>query len=445
MVTFLSERGFDVRQTSRYDGDFPDILLADTVLWNLRDTPDEPGVPTVFLVAPDQQTQNLPVLVSNPYGYASKRRDDYPLLLATVNAMLGQVVRDKERHRESETHRFLFENMPVAAIVCDPDYIIQHWNRGARELFGYTAEEAVGRDMTQLLYSTRNEQSRENLKRSLLNSLTINQKSQNVNYDRTKDGWDLLCEWYDLPYRDDERNYILSVATDITHKRALIQTLRSTIDQKDILMREIYHRLKNNLHMIESLIRLKIDEVEQPDRSRTESAAVVLKDIEQKIAAFSVLYEMLHQRGLHTGELNVNAADYLEELLTTVFSSMSATPPDTAFRFEDVSVKPQTAVVLGLITNEIATNALKHSMPSDGKFRFSASLRIETDDTGSQMCVYVLENTGKPFPHDVNVETSRSLGLRLIFSLGEQLKGSVSLRKEPSPQYTIRFPLAPLA
>jgi PAS domain S-box-containing protein len=444
----LQSDGYMVKATAPDQGEVlhallresPDLLLIDTAAVTAGLLAHSPETPVMYLVSTDHPEDTpLPAPTPMCFGFLPKDPGAPSLLLRSVETAIMRSRQERDVTRDYQSYRFFFDHIPIASIVSDPDYTILHWNRGAEELFGYSSDEAVGRVLTELLYSQKNDLSQDDLKKILLGSLQVNRRHQKVNYDRTKDGWDILCEWQDFHYRDDARQYILSVASDITERRALIDTLKTTIEQKDFLMREIYHRLKNNLNMIGSLIHLKIDEVEARSDGNSSSTASVLQDVGQKISAFSILYEMLHQHGDNPGSIDL--APYLEELLDTLFSSLSDLPCTVRSNLEAVQVEPQKAVILGLITNEIATNTLKHGLPPHGEGRFTVSLSHPGAGKGENLCIYTLENSGPPFPDEVDVDTSRSLGLRLIFSLVDQLGGTVHLRKAPTPRYTIEFPV----
>lgn len=456
IASLLAENGFEVESfgsAGELIGRLPGpegaaLLLVDAGQVPLTFLGDKPSIPVLYLVPPGLPVADIPEPHALCYGYVEKSSESAFVVLRTVQAALQRRQRDRTTDYERHAYRFFFEHIPIAAIVSGPDYVVRHWNRGAEELFGYSEHEASGRVLMELLYSPRNEMTAGGLKQSLLDSLAVNHVSQNVNYDRTKDGRDILCEWHDYPYREGGRHYILSVATDITQRRELIEALQATIEQKDFLTRENYHRLKNNLNMINSLINLKIDEVEAKDPVHAQASVEVLLDIRQKLAAVSMLYEMLHEHG--GGQSTVDLSRYLAELTRTVFSSMSDEPYRVEADLDEVSVSPQTAVVLGLLTNEIATNALKHGFLPGGERRFSLTLRAEEGGAGEvsalssgnhagTVCEYRLENSGRPFPEGVDFTGTTSLGLRLVHSLAEQLGATIELRRFPSTCFTLRF------
>ncbi len=437
------------------EGTLPDLLLVEARQGPTAEIRKRYALPMVLLLdAEDSVDDRTPGPCT--YGFVRKSPLDRSLLLATVATVLRRARTERDLRTEEQSYRFFFQNIPVAAIVSDAAYNIQQWNRGAEELFGYTRDQVVGRELTGVLASDKNVEPASQLKQTLLNTLQVNRKSRNQNYDRTRDGRDILCEWHDFPYRKDGLDLILSVARDITGEHALLSQLQSTIELKDFLMQEIYHRLKNNLNMIISLINLKMGELEAA-RERTgvygepasgafpAQAINVLQDIRQKISAFSILYEMLHQHG---GSVRlVDTGTYLRELLDTIFSSASGVPIRLECELLPVEVEPQTAIVLGLITNEIATNAVKHGFSDDhgsgggtseGRI-FSVQIRAVRDEPREYE--FRLRNNGRPFPEDVDLDSAATLGLQLIQNLVSQLKGTVALEKEPSTTFTIRVPL----
>lgn len=416
-----------------------------------------PALPVIVLVPPGVSP---PTEVPRCRGYVPAGPVPVTVLAATVELALRGPGPSPDPSPgtspgpgEDLAFQFFFDNIPVAAIVSDRDYTVRHWNRGARELFGYSPEEVIGRDLMELLSSDRNDFSAASLKETLTATLRADHKSVNTNYDRTRDGRHILCEWYDFPYSSPHGDFILSVAQDITTEQELLDSLQAAVQQKEFLMQEIYHRLKNNLNMIISLIRLKIDEIEvrapaaaaaAPEQPIPALAVDALEDIERKISAFSVLYEMLHQHKGDAASLDVRW--YITELLGIVFSTMADEPCGTELDMEPLEVGPQTAVVLGLIVNEIATNAMKHGFVPGIPRVFRVALRVDTPAgtetaPGQPACHLALENTGRPFPADVDFDTTASLGLQLIQSLVQQLRGTVQLTREPATRYTIVFPL----
>jgi len=205
-----------------------------------------------------------------------------------------------------------------------------------------------------------------------------------------------------------------------------ISLLKRTIEEKDELMRELNHRIKNNLAMVGSLIRLKDDEL-------GESAD--LSDIHHQMDAIRLIHEKLYQNE----EISrIAVRDYLEDLIRSVFSTFSSKPVTVDSSIEDTYLNSKTAMYVGLLVNEAATNAIKHGFNSKEEARFSIRL---TQDKSKRMYTLVLSNTGNPFPEEIDPEHPESLGLQIISTLVKQLEGILILEKHPHPVYTITFPI----
>lgn len=230
------------------------------------------------------------------------------------------------------------------------------------------------------------------------------------------DELDLLVR-VSLPSEEQIPNRVIVAVLDITERK-------KTEKEKETLLYELNHRVKNNLMMVSSLINLK-------DSALGDAAD--LSDIARQIDAIRIVHEQLYL----SGDVQfLDAVDYITDLLATVFSFTKK--HITIQQNIDVhTISTKTAVTLGLIINEIATNTVKHGFPEAETGTFKLSLTEDRDGHGS---VLILSNTGNPFPKDVELDHPGTLGLQLIRALVDQLDGTIDLQREPHPVFTIRFP-----
>ncbi len=212
---------------------------------------------------------------------------------------------------------------------------------------------------------------------------------------------------------------------DISESKAAKERLEELLREKDFLMQEINHRVKNNLSMISSLLNIK---------DRTLGEQVDLSNVSHQIDAIRLIHAQLY-----SGEniTQVRMPSYLRELLETIFGYISGRRVRIIDAVEEVSFSPRTAVPLGLIVNEIATNAMKYGFTEAEEARFSVEL---SRNPGGTDYVLKLSNSGNPFPEEVEIEQSESFGMQLISTLTDQLEGSLELERRPTPQFTITFP-----
>jgi len=241
----------------------------------------------------------------------------------------------------------------------------------------------------------------------------------------TKNGKEKWIGHFCQPIYDENGILLGSRASnrDITSQKLLNKKLEEAIEEKDFLMSELNHRVKNNLMMVNSLIKLKNDNL---------GNEIDLSDISHQIDTIRIVHEKLYKNMVIT---HINFREYVEELLSAVFSFTDrVVQVENNIEAKEISTKQ--TIPLGLIINEFATNAIKHGFNDKEKAVFSVKMKKDTD-----VYVITLSNSGNPFPEDIEFDNSDTLGLRLIKVLTTQINGTIDLQKKPHPVFTIRFPL----
>lgn len=202
--------------------------------------------------------------------------------------------------------------------------------------------------------------------------------------------------------------------------------LTRALEEKEFLMKELNHRVKNNLMMISSLIDLK---------TTTEGRSADLADIRRHVDAIRIVHA--HLRASQDVS-RVDLGEYLNDLVANLFASAPTPPTRVPHIPNGIVVPTRMAVPVALIVNELATNAMKHASGGTDALEFSVSLNRDAQTAEG---VLTVSNNGPPIPESVSLENPSTLGLRLISGLVEQLDGSITLERSPSPVFTIRFPL----
>lgn len=229
-----------------------------------------------------------------------------------------------------------------------------------------------------------------------------------------------------IPVGSDETPHnFFWVYRDVTEQKTAEEELRKALETKVFLMRELNHRVKNNLLMVSSLVGLKSMELD---------GAVDLSDLQHRIDAIRIVHEKLHQSGSNE---RIEMKEYIAAILDTIFSSLTTRQVILDYDIDSLSLEVGTAIPVGLVINEIATNALKHGFTTSVEAGFSISLRASKSDG---LCQLVLSNTGSPFPDDLDLDNPRTLGLQLINTLVKQLDGKLELTRKPVPVFHISFP-----
>lgn len=205
-----------------------------------------------------------------------------------------------------------------------------------------------------------------------------------------------------------------------------VSKLKRIERQKEFLLRELNHRIKNNLAIIGSLISLKTTE---------SGSSMDLTDIKTQIDAIRIIHDKLNKA---EDISRISFKNYAEDLLISIFSSLSPRPVTLDLSIEEITPPTKAAVPLGLIINEVATNAIKHGFDFTIEPVFTVILR---EDRERDCFVLALSNNGRPFPKDVEVDAPKTLGLRIISVLIEQLEGRMELTRQPNTVFEIFLPL----
>ena len=199
--------------------------------------------------------------------------------------------------------------------------------------------------------------------------------------------------------------------------------------EKESLLKEVHHRVKNNLQVISSLMRLQSAQVENP------VAQAVLRDMQNRIGSMALLHETLYQSDSFA---RVDLATYLRSLCSQLFHSLVADPESIQLRLDVASVglDVNQAVPCGLLINELVSNCLKHAFP-DGR---AGEVRVEVQpvDGGPALRLRVADN-GVGLPADFDLRQLRSLGLQLVSDLVGQLQGRLEIGRGPGAVFEVVF------
>ena len=205
--------------------------------------------------------------------------------------------------------------------------------------------------------------------------------------------------------------------------------LRAALKEKEVLLTEVYHRIKNNLQIISSLLDLQADMVSDPQ------VRALFEDSQQRIQAVAILHESLSQAN---SIARIPAAEYINRLSTQVFQAF-APPGDRitlSIQADPIWIEVRNAVPCGLLVNELLSNSLKYAFPGDQGGEVTIALRA----TSAGQMVLIVRDTGIGFPAHMDFRHTDSLGLQLVCLLTEQLGGTIELERASGTQWTLRFP-----
>jgi len=219
---------------------------------------------------------------------------------------------------------------------------------------------------------------------------------------------------------------------EVRERQRAEEQLKTWLEEKEMLLKEVHHRVKNNLAVVSSMLSLQSMEIEEERYRR------LFQDSQNRIQSVALIHEKLY-RAREMGRISLE--EYIPDLVREIFDSQHPDDARVELRVEvdEVSLEVDPAIHCGLIINELMTNALKHAFPTGQQ----GTVGIQMDRREGGMLELVVWNDGKSLPEEVNTRQDKSLGLRLVDALVTMLKGKLQVQGGDVTRFTVTFPYQP--
>lgn len=217
------------------------------------------------------------------------------------------------------------------------------------------------------------------------------------------------------------------VCRDITERKFAEEEIKKSLREKEILLREVHHRVKNNMQIISSLINLQASRVKDPRINE------MFKESRDRIRAMALIHEKLYQS---KNLAEINFARYVESLALHLYHIYRVDTNKVRMqqKVEDVFLDINTAIPCGLIINELMSNALKHAFPNNKQGKIL--LKLHKNKTKHHL---VVKDTGVGFPKNFDFRNPESLGMQLINDLVDQIGGTIELESRGGTTFKVSF------
>ena len=240
----------------------------------------------------------------------------------------------------------------------------------------------------------------------------------------------LWLETHAVPLRNAKGEIFasLGITRDITERKRAEEQIMAALREKDILLKEIHHRVKNNLQVVASLLDLQSRSIEDGQ------ARMLFGESQKRIETMTLIHEKLYRS---KDLARIDFAEYVDDLTSHIFSlhEDKSAQIDLKTDVRDVVLDVNKAIPCGLVINELVSNALKHAFA--GRKRGTVSIRMHSRDGGG--ITLSVSDDGKGFPEDVDYRNTNSLGMQLIISLVDQLGGIMKREGGEGTTFTITF------
>ncbi len=332
-----------------------------------------------------------------------------------------------------EKYRLISENSGDVIWLMDLDsQRFSYVSPSVYKLRGYTVEEVLNQSMEDVLTPESYQYIMEKLPEKIQAFLSGDEsvKIQTFRVDQVcKNGMTVPTEVVNNILTDKDGNItgLLAVSRDITKRVEMEEEIQKSLQEKEMLLKEIHHRVKNNLMIISSLLNL------QSRYIKDKEALGIFKESQNRAKSMALIHERLYRS---TDLKRIDFGDYISTLATDLFRNYSDDSGRIRLNIDvdDLMMDINTTIPLGLILNELVTNSLKHGFPDGKSGEIMVKFKLIDD-------VYTLsvKDTGTGFPENLDYKNTDSLGLQLVNSLTSQIDGEIELDTSNGTEFSIRF------
>jgi PAS domain S-box-containing protein len=340
------------------------------------------------------------------------------------------ITAQKHAQQMLELQAIIISNMAEGlCLIRESDAVIVYTNPKFQQLFGYDADELIGQPASMINYEDQNTKST-----AVYEALTANVKQhgeviyevQNIK----KDGTPFWCQATTSVFEHPQYGTVfVSVQQDITDQKQTQEKITASLKEKEVLLQEIHHRVKNNLGIVSSLLQM------QCRRTTDQEATTILRDSQNRISSIALVHEKLYR----SDDLaNIDFAQYIPELTTHLFDSYNVNSSHIKLNIavDDVSLDIETAIPCGLIINELISNALKYAFLHGCVGEIYIKLCSQKNNSFS----LIVRDNGVGLPENFDAKKAKTLGMTLVQGLVKQLKGSLEINSDQGTEFKIYFP-----
>ena len=361
-----------------------------------------------------------------PYYLTGKlfKQDGDNYLLGVGHDMSEQVKAREKLRRSEKLFRNMFLNAPAGIVMVDPENKVLDINESFENMFGFSEKELKGKDIDEIIVpeEERGKAPRMPLKEYATES--FNREAKRL----TKNGDPIDVFIAAIPvYVDEEPIAGFGMYIDITEEKQHEQEITSSLKEKKVMLKEIHHRVKNNLAIVSGLLQLQMYESDDPMVRDT------LEESERRIQTMALIHEQLYNSdSLGSISCDTYIGDLLETIRNTIGSNQDV---NVNTDIDSIELDIKQAVPFALLINEVVTNSFKHAFGSENENK-TITVRITEEHWHVQAH---LSDNGKGLLNDLDPEMSETLGMSLIDNFAQQLEAEWDMGSDNGTYVNLEF------
>jgi ligand-binding sensor domain-containing protein/two-component sensor histidine kinase len=369
--------------------------------------------------------------------YIESQKKRLEIQVAERTQELQQEITEREQAEEAlrqseERLRAQYKGIPVPTYTWQKigeNFVLVSYNDAAWKITHEKVIDFVGKKARELYQQDRPEIIRDMLQ--CFTEKTIIRREMHYQFEAVNES-----KLFAVSYSFVPPDLVLVHTEDITERKRVEDQLRASLREKEVLLKEIHHRVKNNLQVVSSLLKF------QSERIHDTQTHEMFRDCQNRIKSMALIHENLYQS---KDLARIDFTGYIRNLTASLFRLYEAhsTGITPIMDIEEIELDIDIAIACGLIVNELVSNSLKYAFPRDrshGEQKdFKKEIRIILSSVEDQVKLLV-SDTGVGFPNDRDFRSTDSLGLQLVCMLTEQLNGTIVLKRQSGTTFTITFP-----
>ncbi|WP_414516977.1 PAS domain S-box protein [Nostoc sp. PCC 9305] len=339
-------------------------------------------------------------------------------------------ISDRKRAEQMlELQAVITRNMAEGiCLVRATDGVFVYANPKFEQMFGYDPGELIGQHVSIVNYGDENN-TPEDVNQAIRTAILEHGEATYEVHNIKKDGTPFWCSATASVFEHPEYGSVLvAIQQDITEQKQAEEKIKASLKEKEVLLKEIHHRVKNNLGIVSSLLQMQCRRTQDP------VVTAILRDSQNRIASIALVHEKLYRS---EDLADIDFAQYIPDLTTHLFDSynVSSSQIQLNIQVDNASLDIETAIPCGLIINELVSNALKYAFVGN----IGGKIEVKFYQQSESTLTLIIRDNGVGLPENFDSKKTKTLGITLVQGLVKQLRGKLEIDSQQGTEFKITF------
>ncbi|MEH2183336.1 PAS domain S-box protein [Nostoc sp.] len=347
----------------------------------------------------------------------------------SVGVVVVEISDRKRAEQMLELQAVITRNMAEGiCLVRATDRVFVYANPKFEQMFGYGPGELIGQHVSIVNYGNENNTPKD-VSQEICTAILEHGEATYEVYNIKKNGTPFWCSATASVFEHPEYGSVLvAIQQNITEQKQAEEKIKASLKEKEVLLKEIHHRVKNNLGIVSSLLQMQCRRTQDP------VVTAILHDSQNRIASIALVHEKLY---CSEDLADIDFAQYIPDLTTHLFDSynVSSSQIQLNIQVDNASLDIETAIPCGLIINELVSNALKYAFVGNREGKIEVKFYQEFEST----LTLIIRDNGVGLPENFDSKKTKTLGINLVQGLVKQLRGKLEIDSQQGTEFKITF------